>query len=340
MATTKLSDIYVPEPFDRQVVQETKKKSALWQSNIVVQNGDLNDKAQGAGKIFDMPKLNDISDSEANVSSDNPGSTSTPEKVTGLTDQAIKHFRNQSWSQADLTSALTDPKDPLGQLASYVGNYWQRQYQSYLINGLKGVMADNVSNNSGDMVLDVSSDVTGEPTSSELVSFDNIADSQITMGDALEDITAIACHSAVYNQMRKNGNITYIRPQNADMSIPMFGEGDGAIQVIVDDGLPTNSGTNRITYTSILFGRGAVGYGEGNPATPSEVDRKPAQGDGEGVETLYSRRHFILHPMGVKFTNSSVAGKSPTNSELAKAANWTRVYDRKQVPIAFLKTNG
>lgn len=336
MATTRLSDVYVPEPFERLVVQETKEKSALFQSGIVTQNGRINELASGSGKIFDMPKLNDLGNSEANVGNDDPTATSTPEKVTSFTDQAIKHFRNNSWSEADLTAALTDPRDPLRALAGRVGSYWTRQYQSYLINILQGVLADNEANDGGDMVHDVATDATGAPTAAELVSFDNIADAQITMGDALEDISAIAVHSAVYNQMRKNGNIDFVEPQSADMRIPFF----GTMRVIVDDGLPVASGTNRLTYTSILFGPNAIGYGEGSPKTPSEVERKPDQGNGEGVEILYYRRHFIMHPMGVKFTNTSVASTSPTNTELATATNWDRVYDRKQIPIAFLKTNG
>ena len=46
---------------------------------------------------------------------------------------------------------------------------------------------------------------------------------------------------------------------------------------------------------------------------------------------LINRRRFILHPRGVKFTSASVAGANPTNAELENAANWTRVWENKNV---------
>jgi hypothetical protein len=55
---------------------------------------------------------------------------------------------------------------------------------------------------------------------------------------------------------------------------------------------------------------------------------------------LYSRRADIVHPLGFEFTSASVAGQSATLAELATAANWNRVWERKNVPLCFLQTNG
>ena len=52
---------------------------------------------------------------------------------------------------------------------------------------------------------------------------------------------------------------------------------------------------------------------------------------------LINRRHFILHPRGIKFKNASVAGDSPTNAELAAADNWERVYESKNIRIVQFK---
>jgi hypothetical protein len=41
----------------------------------------------------------------------------------------------------------------------------------------------------------------------------------------------------------------------------------------------------------------------------------------------------VLHPRGIKFLGGSVVGSSPTNAELALAANWTRIYDTKNIRI-------
>jgi len=48
---------------------------------------------------------------------------------------------------------------------------------------------------------------------------------------------------------------------------------------------------------------------------------------------LINRNHFILHPRGVKWNEVTVADEAPTNEELALQANWTRVYDPKNIRI-------
>jgi hypothetical protein len=54
---------------------------------------------------------------------------------------------------------------------------------------------------------------------------------------------------------------------------------------------------------------------------------------------LINRRRYILHPRGVKFTSAAVAGDSPTNAELENGANWTRVFENKNVRIVAIEHN-
>jgi len=113
-------------------------------------------------------------------------------------------------------------------------------------------------------------------------------------------------------------------------------------RVIVDDGMPVEDGaTSGNVYTSVLFGEGAMGYGEGSATTPVEVERNALQGDGGGVEILVERKSWLIHPFGMRIT----AGTTPTAAsfsltELRAAATWDRVVERKNIPLAFLKTNG
>jgi hypothetical protein len=54
---------------------------------------------------------------------------------------------------------------------------------------------------------------------------------------------------------------------------------------------------------------------------------------------LINRRRYILHPRGVKFTSASVAGDSPTNTELENQANWIRVWENKNVRLVAITHN-
>ena len=87
-------------------------------------------------------------------------------------------------------------------------------------------------------------------------------------------------------------------------------------------------------YLTLFFGQGAFGYGEGDPTKPVELERKPGGGNGGGAEVLWERKTFILQPAGFSWQGSENRNLSPTAAQYAAAANWKRVFDRKQVPFA------
>ncbi len=93
--------------------------------------------------------------------------------------------------------------------------------------------------------------------------------------------------------------------------------------MIVDDGLPVASGD----YTTVLFGRGAVGYAMAAPvvADGTEVESLPSAGNGGGQQVLHSRVNLGVHPAGFGWVEGTVASESPTLAELALAGNWVRV---------------
>jgi hypothetical protein len=57
-------------------------------------------------------------------------------------------------------------------------------------------------------------------------------------------------------------------------------------------------------------------------------------GNGGGAEVLWERKTYILQPAGFSWQGSENRNLSPTATEYAAAANWKRVFDRKQVPFA------
>jgi hypothetical protein len=149
-------------------------------------------------------------------------------------------------------------------------------------------------------------------------------------------------HSATEAALRKLDLIDFIPDSEGKLMLRMF----QGRRVVVDDNLPTRAGsTDGTVYTSYLFGQGAFAKGS------ARLDANPLQGGigSEGVELsrqpldsdtiLINRRRFILHPRGVKFNSASVAGDSPTNTELETASNWTRVWENKNVRIVAVTHN-
>lgn len=333
MATTRLSDVIVPAVFEPYAVQRTLELSNLYRSGIIANDARFDQLASGEGASFTLPFFNDLT-GDSNVSSDDPTQRAVPNKITSGSDQAVKLMRNQSWSSMDLTAALL-ARDPMLVIADLVATYWAREQQKVLLANIQGLIAANVAANGSDMVVNVALSGAGTPTAANRISPTAVLAAKQTMGDAAQTLTAMVMHSAVHTELQRQQVIVYNPPATADVG---FGTYLG-YTVVVDDGVPAVTVSGNVQYTTFLFGRGAVAYGNGQPKTPLAVERDELSGNGEGQEILISRRHFIMHTRGIKWTSASVAGSSPTNAELANAANYSRVYSRKAVRFAAVITN-
>lgn len=336
MAVTRISDIIVPEIFYNYMAKDTMEKTQIFTSGILKGDAELGAKLAGGGRTFNVPFWNDLDNTEAGIASDDPAVSSVPGNVNTGKDIARRQLRTRSWSTSDLSSVLAGA-DPMARIQSRVGDYWNRQFQRTLVATLTGVAASNVSNNSSDMINDISNDLATTTTSAELVSAEAIIDCAYTAGDAAGQFKTIVMHSTVKKRLKKLNLIDFVPDSEGRIAFEYY----LGYNVVEDDGVKTVVGTNRTKYYTYLVGPGALGWAEVPTATPVEVRREPGQGNGMGVEILYTRRQFAMHPYGIKFTDSNVTGDFPTNAELALTANWTRVYaERKQIPIAFLVTNG
>lgn len=345
MAITTIGDIVTGKEsvILSYMTEDPVEKTAFFQSGIITSTPYAAAIANGPSNKAVLPYWKAIDTSiEPNYSNDVYQDIATPRNVqTGEMDVRVAYL-NEGFGQADLTVELTS-RNPLQSVASRLDNFWQRQAQRRLIATALGLYNDNVAatdayHEQNDMVIDVSA----------TLGFDSGAfiDATQTMGDALignggEVLGAIAMHSFVYAQARKQQLIDFIR--DADNNT-MFATYQG-YRVIVDDSMTVvGTGTSR-KFISIIFGNGAIGYGEGSPSNPLEYEREASRGNGGGVETLWTRKTWLLHPFGYSFTSAVITGngtetvaRSASWQDLANASNWNRVVDRKHVPIAFLVT--
>ncbi len=345
MAITTIGDIVTGnEPVILSyMTEEPVEKTAFFRSGIITPTPYATQIANGPSNIANLPYWKSIDTSiEPNYSNDVYQDIATPRNVqTG--DMLVRMaYLNEGFGQADLTVELTS-QNPLQSVAARLDNFWERQAQRRLLATALGLYNDNVAatdafHEQNDMVIDVSA----------TLGFDAGAfiDATQTMGDALMGATgdvlgAIAMHSFVYAQARKQQLIDFVR--DADNNT-MFATYQG-YRVIVDDSMTVvGTGADR-KFISIIFGQGAIGYGEGSPTVPLEYERQAARGNGGGVEVLWTRKTWLLHPLGYSFTSAVITGngsetvpRSASWQDLANATNWNRVMERKHVPIAFLVT--
>ena len=336
MSVVRLADAIEPTVFAGYMTKETTQKSAFYGTGAFRADADLANKLAGGGRTFNVPFWKDLDDSEPDAASDDPNSHAVPSKLTSGTDIARRIIWTKGWSTADLVQELAG-SDPMQRIAARVGAYWARRIDDACIAVLRGVFADNIANDAGDMVEDISSDSASAITAAERISAEAVMDAAQTMGDAKSALKLLVIHSEVGTRLAKNDLIDFIPDSTGKLTIPTY----LGYRVYESDKVPAIAGTNRIRYWNFLIGNDAMGFAESPVANPVSTQRDESAGDGMGIEELWTRRQFALHPYGIKWTDSSVGGEFPTVAELRLAANWDRVYpERKQIPLALLITNG
>jgi hypothetical protein len=329
MEVTRLTDlVIVGEVFTANMILDMLAKDAFVQSGVMVPDPSLDAflASDIGGKTISPRYLGPLAQDAANVSSDDPDVSSVPKKVSAVQNTAVVQELNQSWSEMDLAVSLNGT-DPVASLQSQIGDYWRGEKQSRVLASLQGVAADNVDNDSGDMV----NDITGESGASALFNATAFIDTQLTMGDRLDQLKAIAVHSTVYGTMKKLDLIDFIADSEGKATIPYY---QGA-RVIVDDGMTVTSDSTP-KYYSWLFGPGAIALGVGAPKIPFEILRTPAAGNGGGQDTVFSRVKWVIHPQGFECSLTA----TPTLTQLRTAGSWSRAFERKRVGVACLISNG
>lgn len=314
MAATKISNIIVPEVFNPYVIERTAQLSKLVKSGIVVPSAELDALAMAGGKLINMPFWKDLTGDDEVLSD---SGALTVNNIDSGKDVAALLMRGKAWGVNDLAKAISGD-DPMGAIGDLVAEYWARMEQKTLLAVLKGIFgAASMSKNVHD--------ISGGLEEAAKISGASFIVAKNKLGDNSDKLTAVMMHSDTFTALEQQNLIQYIPNSQGVVEFPTY----MGKEVIVDDGCPVETGV----YTTYLFGKGAIGKGNGQAPVPTETDRDSLAGE----DILINRHHFILHPRGVKFTNSSVSGSSPSNTELENQANWERVYEPKNIRVVAFK---
>lgn len=343
MATTTLADLFgtnavaayavLTSFLDRDPVSATP----FAQSGLLTTNPAIALAAASATNIVVLPYWNDLDDSiEPNYSNDVYEDIAIPQKINSGSMNARNAWLNEGWSVMSLAAAMASD-DPWARIASRLDAYWAKQAERRVVATVRGLYLDNIASNGGDMVHDAA-----EVDEAALV------DAIMTSGDTFGEITGYIVHSKVFAAFLKAQLATARRTEDGSFQRTMM----GLPAEINDNAAISPDGTK---YITTLMGPGAFGYGMTEPGAPVtrgieqsyalEYDREAARGNGGGVDTLWTRRNMIVHPVGYNFTSASITGngtettpRSAGWADMANPANWVRVASRKQIPMAFLTT--
>lgn len=332
---TRLSDAIVPHVYLNIDDVDEIHNTEFYQSGVIKQTPLLDNLARSPGDVYELDYWNDLdSSSRPNVSSDDPDIKSKPEKITSGRQLARAVRINKSYAAADLVNELAF-KEPMTRIRSRFSAYWTKAAQDYLMCCTSGLIAGNVTYDDGDMGVTIAKTTAGIPDETNLFSLDAFFDSVFTLGDAFESLNAIAMHSWVYKRLVKKNEIETIRPADGSVGFRAY----KGYRVIVSDRMPTKLVDGNVQFTSVLYGAGVFGYGQGLASVPVETKRDPDAGNGGGLETIYERKTWLLHPGGYQIQGEPVINGGFNYDEVLKAETWKRVFDRKALPLAYVVSN-
>ena len=346
MAQLTLADLIQHQEFTKYFNQQMLAKSTLVKSGIAAEDPVIANKvAQGSGfegKTLDMPSLESL---------DNAGDSEVPVEATGATadkvqavqDTAVVQFRRKKFGVTDV-AAIMSGTDPMAHIVNQMTPYWDKQHQKMLLAELAGIFGANArkarvagaastdaegstygyfNGNDSDAILDI----TGEAGNAALLDKNTIMLAAQLLGDHKADLTAVAMPSIVETVLAgMDSNAGLYRASDAPDTLSKYNGRD----IIVDDTVPYDA-ENKIA-TIYLFGKGAVAWNQLPVPHPFEYDRDKDA----AVDYIHSWVRQIIHLRGWKWQGTA-SGLAPTNAELATAANWKRVYDKKRIPCVMLK---
>ncbi|MCQ2507242.1 MAG: phage coat protein [Dorea sp.] len=275
-------------------------------------------------------------DGEVDITADGIGSYMQSMIVTG---------RMKAWEEKDFTQDITG-KDFMAEIGKQVADYWDDVDQLTILAILSGIFG--MTSAAGGAFVDKHTfDLTEGESAPDLVDATTLNNTIQKASGANKSIFTLAIMNSQISTNLENmqlinyGKYTDANGVEKDLQI---GTWNGRTVMIDDDGTFDES-TGK--YTTYILGRNAFDYCDVGAKVPYETARDSFT-DG-GVDTLITRQRKLFAPRGISFIQpSSGFIKSPTDAQLATAANWKMVknsednkfLDHRAVPIARIISKG
>lgn len=322
MAITSIADMQiVPNKFTEYTLHRTTEKSMLVKSGITTGDARVSQLINGTpkgGNLVQMPFYNPLTGEDEVFGEE----TLQADNITTGSEYATLLVRQKAWGDTDL-SKVFGGDDPMAAISNLVADWWNIREQAMMTSILSALFKKDTG------ALSVHTlDISANSGTDAVINVDATLDAKNLMGDAFDKLGVVFMHSATYTKLQKNQQINTEYDSDLKVKIDYY----LGYQVIVDDGMPVTGGV----YDTYFVGKGAIIREDGMPAglVGYETDRDSLS----ATNYLINRRALVLHPLGVSWNNNAVlAKKYASNTELAKAENWTLVADHKNVPIVCLR---
>ena len=323
------------EVFTDYMQEQSTLNDLILMSGILQHDPKIQESVGGEGNVGTAPMFCNI-DGEDDALNDDGKTDNTPTELKGKKQTWMAMARMKAWQQNTYTRYLTG-KNPLQNLANnLVLKYWRLQRQKDLLAILQGVLGvEKMATHVTDL-----STTSGSITEANKLTVTSTIDlGQKAVGDRRGGFGLFICHSVVAANLRKQEllqNVTYFDTVlNKEVTVEVV---NNMICLETDTGTVDTSTENFPVYHSYMAGHGVILTAEKLVPNPYDVAYDPEKKG--GVEKLYTKQAYVMHPNGFSLKVDEIAEESPTRDELKNPANWELKIDDKLIMLACLKSNG
>lgn len=339
MAAVFDSKVFNPEVFGKYVETAPRvKQNALLKAGVLRVRNDLKNMLvdQTGGNYITIPMTGLI----GGVPQNYDGATNIlATSIDTFAQSMIVVGRAKAWLEKDFSYDITG-HDFMDDIAKQVANYWDDVDQTTVLSILAGIFGVTTDGFNTKHTLDITNET------SPVVGADTLNNAIQQASGANKDIFTVAImHSKVATNLENLQILKYWVETDANgVQRPVSLASWNGRTVLVDDDVPVNTTGNDPVYTTYLLGQGAFDYCDCGAKVPSEVYRDPTTLGGQDM--LITRQRKLFAPRGFSFVTTNIM--SPTDAQLATAANWgivtdtagTGYYDSRAIPIAQIKSLG
>lgn len=326
-----------PEVFSDYMTEQPTWNDRIIASGILVQDNTIMDLIGTKGNVCTLPFYVPI-DAEDSPALNNDGVTdNTPVEISGKKQTAMLIQRMKAWKAQDFTKELTGA-EPMTHIANSVAGFYRQVRTKDLMAIVDAVLSlDGMK----DHITDISAaSGTAASDSNKIDATTLIYAQQAAIGDSADTMGLLFMHSYIYAKYKALGLVDYNKytVNNAlerDIELPTI---NGFIPVVSDRYTVDISGSTPV-YRTYMIGSGSVlTCDKNNYENAYYTDYDPETN--AGIAKLYTKQGCVMHPNGFSIDASKIAKESPTNAELGKKANWSLVYNHKNIRMGMIKSNG
>ena len=329
MATTKISDVIVPEVLSSMASAQISNYLDFETTGITSADYNNVDIREG-GNFAEVRFYNQLDATDADEVLEDDKSL-TPAKISTGKDIGVVCHRGKAWGSRDLAFILSGD-DPQKEISKQIGKYWAQRISAALISVLNGNF--NASGPLGTGATYPHTYSVGVTTGAKILfTHTNALATMNLLGDAMNDFDVIIMHSKVYTDLVTAKLTTWslgFNPENTkvDGNDSYLGK-----KIIVSDKVPVDVSTPTYPIYTTYFAKKGCMYLGRQKDLMTETDR-----DILAFEDVISTSiHFVPH---IKLCKWNVTTTNPTNTALATYSNWLSVAnDHKFIGLAALKSN-